>query len=192
MAFAWAPNKTKGLLSKILGSGNKSSIRGGFGIVYDRFGQGIVDDANGFNANSSGLPTFGLTTALGNSPFPINQIPRLTSVNVIPPALCQPVPRPRASRRLSRPCSSSGGTSFGDALDTSLKTPYSYTIDFSVQRDLGRGFSLDVAYVGRLSHRLLSSQDVAQPLDLRDKKSGLDYYSAIQPLAKLYNFRNHD
>jgi outer membrane receptor protein involved in Fe transport len=33
-AFAWAPNQTKGFLGKLLGSGNKSSVRGGFGIVY--------------------------------------------------------------------------------------------------------------------------------------------------------------
>ena len=54
VAFAWAPNKTEGFLSKLLGSGNRSSIRGGFGIVYDRFGQGIVDE---FNGNSFGLTT---------------------------------------------------------------------------------------------------------------------------------------
>ena len=54
VAFAWAPNKTQGFLSKLLGSGNKSSIRGGFGIVYDRFGQGIVDE---FSGNSFGLTT---------------------------------------------------------------------------------------------------------------------------------------
>ena len=80
-------------------------------------------------------------------------------------------------------------SSFGSSLDTSLKTPYSYTLDLSVERDLGAGFSLDLAYVGRLSHRLLSSQDVAQPLDLRDKKSGLDYFSAIQPLTRLYELQ---
>jgi hypothetical protein len=82
-----------------------------------------------------------------------------------------------------------GASNYGSSLDTSLKTPYSYTLDFSVERDLGAGFSLDLAYVGRLSHRLLSSQDVAQPLDLRDKKSGLDYFSAIQPLARLYELQ---
>ena len=82
-----------------------------------------------------------------------------------------------------------GASNFGSSLDTSLKTPYSYALDLSVERDLGAGFSLDLAYVGRLSHRLLSSQDVAQPLDLRDKKSGLDYFSAIQPLARLYELQ---
>jgi hypothetical protein len=82
-----------------------------------------------------------------------------------------------------------GASNFGTSLDTALKTPYSYDLDFSVERDLGKGFSLDVAYVGRLSHRLLSSQDVAQPLNLKDKQSGLDYFSAIQPLARLYELQ---
>ena len=178
VAFAWAPNKTGGFLSKLLGSGNKSSIRGGFGMVYDRFGQGIVDE---FNGNS-----FGLTTSLSNPVLSLNSLPRLTSVNVIPPSLLQPTPGAPSFPETIPTMQALGAVNYGNSLDTSLKTPYSYSIDFSVERDLGAGFSLDLAYVGRLSHRLLSSQDVAQPLDLRDKKSGLDYFSAIQPLTKLY------
>jgi hypothetical protein len=181
VAFAWAPNKTKGFLSKFLGSGNKSSIRGGFGMVYDRFGQGIVDE---FNGNS-----FGLTTSLSNPIQPLNSLPRLTGVNVIPPSLLQQAPGAPTFPETIPTMQSLGASNFGSSLDTSLKTPYSYTLDFSVERDLGGGFLLDLAYVGRLSHRLLSSQDVAQPLDLRDKKSGLDYFSAIQPLARLYELQ---
>jgi hypothetical protein len=181
VAFAWAPNKTEGFLSKILGSGNKSSIRGGFGMVYDRFGQGIVDE---FSGNS-----FGLTTSLSNPILPLNSLPRLTGVNVIPPSLLQPTPGAPSFPETIPSMQDLGASDFGSSLDTSLKTPYSYDLDFSVERDLGKGFSLDVAYVGRLSHRLLSSQDVAQPLDLRDKKSGLDYFSAIQPLARLYELQ---
>jgi hypothetical protein len=181
VAFAWAPNKTEGFLSKILGSGNKSSIRGGFGMVYDRFGQGIVDE---FSGNS-----FGLTTSLSNPILPLDSLPRLTNVNVIPPSLLQPTPGAPSFPEIIPTMQSLGASNFGSSLDTSLKTPYSYDLDLSVERDLGKGFSLDVAYVGRLSHRLLSSQDVAQPLDLRDKKSGLDYFSAIQPLARLYELQ---
>jgi hypothetical protein len=181
IAFAWAPNKTEGFLSKLLGSGNRSSIRGGFGIVYDRFGQGIVDE---FNGNS-----FGLTTSLSNPIQPLNSLPRLTSVNVIPPSLLQQAPGAPTFPQTIPTMQSLGASNFGSSLDTSLKTPYSYTLDLSVERDLGAGFSLDLAYVGRLSHRLLSSQDVAQPLDLKDKKSGLDYFSAIQPLARLYELQ---
>jgi hypothetical protein len=178
VAFAWAPTRTEGFLSKLLGSGNKSSIRGGFGMVYDRFGQGIVDE---FNGNS-----FGLTTPLTNRILPLTSLPRLTGVNVIPPSLLQSAPTAPSFPETIPTMQTLNSNSFGNSLDTSLKTPYSYTLDFSVERDLGAGFSLDLAYVGRLSHRLLSSQDVAQPLDLRDKKSGLDYFSAIQPLTRLY------
>jgi len=40
--------------------------------------------------------------------------------------------------------------------------------------------------VGRLSHRLLSQEDVAAPLDLVDPKTKIDYYTAVTALAKLY------
>jgi hypothetical protein len=181
VAFAWAPNKTEGFLSKLFGSGNKSSIRGGFGIVYDRFGQGIVNE---FSGNS-----FGLTTSLTNPITPLGSLPRLTDVNVIPPSLLQNAPGAPTFPETIPTMQALGGSNFGSSLDTALKTPYSYALDFSVERDLGAGFSLDLSYVGRLSHRLLGSQDVAQPLNLRDKKSGLDYFSAIQPLAKLYELQ---
>ncbi len=181
VAFAWAPNKTEGFLGKLLGGSNKSSVRGGFGIVYDRFGQGIVDE---FSGNS-----FGLTTSLSNPILQLKSLPRLTNVNVIPPSLLQPTPGAPSFPEIIPTMQSLGASDFGTSLDTALKTPYSYDLDFSVERDLGAGFSLDVAYVGRLSHRLLSSQDVAQPLNLKDKKSGLDYFSAIQPLARLYELQ---
>jgi hypothetical protein len=43
-----------------------------------------------------------------------------------------------------------------------------------------------VSYVGRLSHRLLSQSDVATPEDIVDPKTGVDYYTAVTALAKLY------
>lgn len=174
VAFAWAPNRTNGLLGSLFGAG-KTSIRGGFGMVYDRFGQGVVDE---FNGNS-----FGLTTSLGNPFVPVSSPSnRLTSVNTIPPSLIQPAPPAPSFPEVIQPQPTGRATS----LDTSLKTPYSYTIDFSVARELRAGFTLEVAYVGRMSHRLLSSEDVGQPLNLKDKKSGLDYFTAVQALAKLY------
>ena len=174
VAFAWAPNRTQGFLGSLFGNG-KTSIRGGFSIVFDRFGQGIVDE---FNGNS-----FGLTTSLSNPFVPVSSPSnRLTSVNVIPPSLIQPAPGAPSFPEVIQPQPTARATS----LDTSLKTPYSYAIDFSVARELRAGFSLEVAYVGRLSHRLLSSQDVGQPLNLKDKKSGIDYFTAVDALAKLY------
>src|SRR6516164_5703092 len=71
-------------------------------------------------------------------------------------------------------------------MDNKLKTPYSYAIDFSVGRQLARDYTLEVSYVGRLSHRLLTQMDLAMPLDWTDPKSGIDYFTAVQALAKIY------
>jgi hypothetical protein len=70
--------------------------------------------------------------------------------------------------------------------DKNLRTPYAYTFDLSVQRDLGHGFTLDVAYVGRMAHRLLSQEDVATPEDIVDPKTNVDYFTAATALAKVY------
>ena len=81
----------------------------------------------------------------------------------------------------------SSGTGLGIfwGLDDHLKTPYSYTLDLSVGRELANGLSLEVSYVGRLSHRLLAQEDLAMPLDLVDKASGVNYFSAARRLSEL-------
>lgn len=181
LAFAWAPNRTGGLLGDIFGAG-KTSIRGGFGIVYDRFGQGIVD-----NFDQAGA--FGLASTLTNKGGiqTVTSAPRLTDIHTIPTTDNNGrtifLPAPTANFPVPFPAGNFTATT---GLDSSLKTPYSYTIDFSVAREIRGGFSLEVAYVGRLSHRLLTQEDLAMPLNFKDKKSGLDYFTAVQALAKLY------
>lgn len=181
VAFAWAPSFNNGLLGSVFGSG-KTSIRGGFGIVYDRFGQGIAD-----NFDRAG--SFGLSTQLTNRGGfqTVSSAPRLTDIHAIPTTDNNGntvfLPSPGANFPVPFPA---GNFTAATGLDSSLKTPYAYAIDFSVARELKSGFSLEVSYVGRLSHRILTSEDLAMPLDLKDKKSGLDYFTAAQALAKLY------
>jgi hypothetical protein len=184
VAFAWSPDYSDGWLGKLSGGPSKTSIRGGFGIVYDRVGESLVDT---FDQNGS----FGLATSLNNpSDFETSQIaPRLTSMNVIPAADYQgnPIlpPAPTSGTGLGQPYPvGTGAIQWG--IDQGLKTPYSYTMDFAVSRELPSGFSLDVAYVGRLSHRLLAQDDLAMPLDIYDKKSGVDYFTAEKALAKVF------
>src|SRR5258708_14536256 len=77
VAFAWAPRFGSGLLGNLVGAG-KTTVRAGFGMVYDRFGQGIADD---FSQHGS----FGLPPQLPNpagflSPY---NSPPLTGINSI-------------------------------------------------------------------------------------------------------------
>ncbi len=186
VAFAWAPGYDNGILHDLFGSGGKSSIRAGFGIVYDRIGEGLLDT---FDSNGA----FGLSTNIPNAAASetVACTPRVTSLNTIPttdncgapiltpaPAANYPSPYP------SNPASGSEAIAWG--LDSHIKTPYSYTLDLSVQRELSNGFTLQVAYVGRLSHRLIAQEDLAMPLDPFDKKAGIDYFTAATALAKLY------
>jgi len=181
IAFAWAPRPTGGILHDLFGEG-KTSIRGGFGMVYDRFGQGIADDFSRYGS-------FGLSTQLTNpagflSPY---DAPRITDLHTIPTEDLNHNPIFLPPPEATFPQTFPNDTFFiGSSLDSSLKTPYSYTIDLSVARELRGGFTLQVSYVGRLSHRLLTQLDVATPLNLKDPKNGMDYFTAATALAKVY------
>jgi hypothetical protein len=185
LAFAWNPKPNGGLLQSLFGDG-KTTIRAGFGVVYDSIRSGLLD-----TFNSSG--SFGLASTLSN-PAGIESAacaPRLTSMNVIPTQdTCgnqMLVAAPPGQFPQTFPSSlSDGGFCICWGLDDSIKTPYSYTLDFSVGRELKGGFTLEASYVGRLSHRLLSQQDLAMPLNFKDKASGVNYFNAVTALAKLY------
>ena len=189
VAFAWAPRMSKGLLGDILGDG-KTSIRGGFSLVYDRFGQGIADD---FSQNGS----FGLSTELSNPAGFVDALnsPRLTDIHTIPKN--DPSGNPyldyngdpiyvQAPPAVFPQTFPTGTFYIGSTIDKNLKTPYAYTIDLSVQRELKGGFTFEAAYVGRLSRRLLMQLDAATPLNLKDPKTGVDYFTAVTALAKNY------
>jgi len=176
VAFAWSPNFSGGWLEKLFGVTGTSSIRGGFGMVYDRVGESLVDT---FDQTGS----FGLSTQLNNPSAVYTSVtsPRLTSMNVIPPAVLEAAPTGGFPQQYPVGL---GAITWG--IDPNLKTPYSYTLDFALSRQLKSNFSLDVAYVGRMSHRLLAQDDLAMPLDIVDKASGLDYFTAERGLAQVF------
>jgi hypothetical protein len=184
-SFAYSPNPTGGLMQSLFGGAGKTSIRGGFGIVYDHFGTALVDT---FDQNGS----FGLNTIVSNAAGSqsIDGALRYAGAGIIPTESPDGVlinPPPTAPFPYTPPVSTLNNPlqqiTFG--FDDKLKTPYSETIDFSVSRELPGGLVVEAAYVGRLAHRLLQQRDLAMPLDLKDPKSGVDYFTAATAFAKL-------
>jgi Carboxypeptidase regulatory-like domain len=163
LAIAYAPD-------------SKTSIRAGFGIYYDHFGQGIV---NTFNQYGS----FGLSTSLTNPSdvYTPETAPRFTGVRNLPGIDVGPTP-PAVATFPYTPPENSFAESF--SIDNHLKTPYSESMNFSIQRELRGGFTLEAAYVGRLGRHLLQEIDLAEPVNFVDTKSGMDYFTAGTLLSK--------
>jgi Carboxypeptidase regulatory-like domain len=184
-AFAYSPNFSDGLMKAIFGGPGKSSIRGGAGIIYDHFGTALVDT---FDQNGS----FGLNTIVSNAAGSqsLDGSVRYSGAGQIPVSSPDGVllnPAPTAPFPYTPPVSTLGNPlqqiTFG--FDDKLKTPYSETVDLSFTRELRGGFVVEAAYVGRFAHRLLQQRDLAMPLDLKDPKSGVDYFTAATQFAKL-------
>lgn len=185
-SIAWSLRPQSDWGKKLFGGDDKTVIRAGFSKVYDRFGLGLL---NTFDQNGS----FGLATQLTN---PAGQLtastaPRVADLHTIPTValdgstLINSAP-PGAFPQTPPTSLDSGGFSIAWGLDNTIKTPYSYTIDFSVGRELPKQFALELSYVGRFARNLLTQRDVMQPLNLTDKKFGVDYFTAATRMSQLY------
>jgi hypothetical protein len=181
LSLAYSPGWSDGILGKLAGGPGKTSIRAGFAMIYDRVGESIMDT---FDRNGS----FGLSTQLDNPSDAETSLtaPRLTSMNDIPQKdyagyqiFVQPPPS-------IFPVVYPSALAITWGIDNKLKTPYSYNIDFAISRELRSGFTFEAAYVGRLSRRGLAQEDLAMPLDIYDKKAGIDYFNAEVALAKVF------
>ena len=178
IAVAFSPTAASGFWRRFFGGGGTSSIRAGYGIYYDHYGEGIV---NLFDQYGS----FGLNESITN---PTNLLtpdtsPRFTGIHDLPditgtPESTMTYPSLAPNNPLWT------GFEITHGLDDHMKTPYSHVVNFSIQRDLHSQFILEIAYIGRFGRHQLQQIDLAQPLDLADPKSGQDYYSAATQLSK--------
>jgi hypothetical protein len=179
-ALAYSPRFENKVLKGIFGGEGKSSIRAGFSLAYDRIGSALA-----VTMDQAG--SFGLSTSLNNpaSSLSSRTAPRFTGFNSIPAGLLPPPPAvqfpstfPGAGR--------AGSFAIYQSIDDTIVTPYSMSFNFSIQRELARDLSFEVAYIGRQGRKLLTNADLAMPLNLFDPASGDNYFSAVNKLIDLY------
>jgi len=163
LAIAWAPN-------------SKTSLRVGAGMYYDHYGESLV---NTFDQNGS----FGVSSAITNpaGTYKYDTSPRYVGRNTIP---FSNGTAPATSTFPYAPPSGGNGFAITWGLDSKLKTPYSEAFNFSFQRELPGGFTMETDYVGTIGRHLMQSRDLSEPVDYVDPQGGGDYYAAGTKLSK--------
>lgn len=184
-SLAYSPGYQDGILKKVFGGPGKSSIRMGFGMYYDRMGGAIATD-EAINDGDPGLVNFELTPV---GQFSLANAPRFSGTCTVA-AGCSGFPSlslffPNAPSSITFPFTPDQGIdNFDFGVNQHLKTPYSYAMDFSLEREVGKGFTVEAAYVGNLGHRLLLKKDYGQYMGaFKDTQSGQTLWQAYNLLV---------
>jgi hypothetical protein len=178
VSVAWSPDFGDNFFGRAIGRNGRSVIRGGFRMVYDRIGSQLavsfdLNNALGFSSSTEiASNTFNVTDRLAPPFTSLNQDVRALPIIGAPQPLQFPLTFP-----------ADGQTRIEQSIDDRLKTPVQYTWNISYGRELPKGLSFELSYVGRAGRQLLLSRDVMQFNNLRDPRSGQDWYTAAAALA---------
>ena len=176
-SIAYSPQGTSGLSKFLFGGPDRTSIRVGWGIYYDAFGEGL---------EKAVAASVGFATTVASAPnAPLIGTPLFTGFFNLPPLSAFPTPPPGGFPQTFAAGSLLQAASFDDQ----LKAPYTENLNFSVQREFKGGFMVTAAFVNRESKRSLVGEDMATPTNLVDPQSGMSWYSASNALEKYVTVR---
>ncbi|MBV9923523.1 MAG: TonB-dependent receptor [Acidobacteria bacterium] len=185
VGVAWSPNFKSGFLGKLFGDNGRSVLRGGFAMTNDFLGQVLATRFDQLNS-------LGFASSV-NSPFSFcntttHPCPLFTGFNQ--PVRTFPLVAPNISNSLTFPRARPADMALviETSLDEEIKSPTNYMWNVTFERQLPKGLVVQASYIGRTGRDLLVSRDVMMPNNLRDPKSGMDWYTAA---GMLEDFRRN-
>jgi hypothetical protein len=173
VSIAWSPTAEGGFLRTLTGDG-ALIVRGGYTKVFDRVGLGLATNFDqGF--------AFGMSTEI-SSPFGLayeeNPAVRFIDTKTLPPTVPAAPPGgfPQTPPRRAGVITQS--------IDDTMVTPSAHMLSAVVGREFGRTWTMEAGYIGRFGRDLLVRRDLAMPLNLKDPRSGMDYFTAAQTIIR--------
>jgi hypothetical protein len=175
LGLAWSPSFKSGFLGALFGDNGRSVIRGGFAMTNDFLGQTLATRFDQLNS-------LGFASSV-NSPFSFcnttnHPCPSFTGFNQSVRTFPLVAPNIGSSLTFPRARPADMALVIETSLDEEIKAPTNYMWNLTFERQLPKGFVVQASYIGRLGRDLLVSRDVMMPNNLRDPKSGMDWYTA--------------
>jgi hypothetical protein len=152
LGFAWTPS-AKGFLAKILGSGSQTVIRGGASISYNRYGMGTYNSI--FGSNPGGTISASRSTSLGNFPPAGYAWPILFRDAKNTPAIA-PADFAKTPNYPLIPTTSDDINAFSP----DIRTPYTMSWTFGIQRELTKNTVLEIRYVANRGKQTWDQEDM--------------------------------
>ncbi len=188
-SFAWSPSSSTPLIGKLVGD-QKTVLRGGFSMVYDRsntvqsveipmlgvgFDQTIIAQAP--TCAATGVGGAGCNAGIGTAANP-----GLASFRVgVDGTLPLPIPTAATS-----PIIPPGGytETLSFQVDPNTKVGRSYNVDLSLQRELPGKIKVEAAFLGRYSRNLPQAVNLASaPYMMVDPTSNQSFAQAYDTIA---------
>jgi len=177
ISAAWSPNFKSGFLKALFGSDNKSTIRGGFRMTYDRIGSALavafdLNSTLGFSsAKEIAANTYDVASFQGPLFTGLTQNYRTLPGITFSPTLSFPLQTPAdEDQRIEQ------------SLDDRLTTPFNYNFNVSYGREIWKGITVEASYVGRIAKDLLVIRDMAHFNNLKDPATGQTFYDVMNTL----------
>jgi carboxypeptidase family protein len=190
IAVAWSPDGGGSFLGRLLGHGGTSVFRGGFALTNDYYGQALAVDWDlnntlGFTSNyTDPANSYDTTTANGKPLGPLfsafgQDVRGLVPNGNVPTGLQFPLVAPPLDEI------NYYGERIESSVDSQLHAPTEYVWNFTFERQLPKSAVFSASYIGRMGRSLLAHRDVMSFNNLRDPKTGVDWYTAGTELEKL-------